>query len=123
MNTENEIKTGAVQIADERLTQIEKGKTSAHDYDFNNMQQLALAGSMLSMPDMEREHNDEFIAGLCPNGWDPYYWIKLWKLPYKRRLVIAGALLAAEIDRVDLALKNQLKKTDDRSLGSYKEEE
>ena len=33
-----------------------------------------------------------------PHGWNPVFWKKMIDKDYKDRLVIAGALIAAEID-------------------------
>lgn len=36
-----------------------------------------------------------------PVGWSSEIWIRMIKKPYKDRVIIASALLAAEVDRID----------------------
>lgn len=36
-----------------------------------------------------------------PQGWDLQIWTKMISKPHIQRLIIAGALIAAEIDRLD----------------------
>jgi len=44
---------------------------------------------------------EEIAEDHCPQGWDESYFAKLLDKPYKERLVIAGALIAVEIDRLN----------------------
>lgn len=37
----------------------------------------------------------------CPENWDINIWNKMISKPYKERLIIAGSLIAAEIDRLN----------------------
>lgn len=85
---------GIELIAYERQKQIiDYGRTAQHDSVVNNQKQLSKAARCLLYPDGS--------ASECPKGWDLETWQRLRKKPYKERLVIAGALIAAEIDRLD----------------------
>lgn len=89
-------KTGIELIAEERAEQIEKhGRTTQYDVEQNNLQQLADAAMTLA-----QETIHELTP--APYGWTVKIWSKMINKPYKERLIIAGALLAAEIDRLQL---------------------
>ena len=91
------MKTGIELIADEREEQIKKhGKTEDHDIEENYDRQLSQAASNLCNFNMYNQH----IEGSCPHGWDDNLWHKICTKSYKERLIIAGALIAAEIDRL-----------------------
>ena len=88
--------TGIELIAAERQEQIEK-----HNFDIvwdaaeNTKGELSVGAGILSQ---------KFIPvnlTLIPNGWDERLWRKMLNKPYKDRLIIAGALIAAEIDRLN----------------------
>lgn len=95
-------KTGIELIADERLEQqIIHHRTIERDVNENKDYQLSIAASMLALEyphicleleDVEENH--------CPDNWDKELWKKMVNKPYKERLIIAGALIAAEIDRL-----------------------
>jgi len=90
------MKSGTELIAEERQEQIEKhGRTIVSDKAQNSSYQLSIAASkMLAYP--AEAHNVE----VPPNGWDVDLYKKMREKPYKERLIIAGALIAAEIDRL-----------------------
>lgn len=99
------METGIELIAQERQEQIEKhGYTVASDvkryarkiYDI----QLAMAANALICDD-----GDGYF-GAFPVDWDDAIATKMLDKPYKERLIIAGALIAAELDRLQ-ALENQ----------------
>lgn len=91
-------KTGIELIAEERREQIEKhGRTVQHDKEVNCFNQLPDAAIMLLGGIV---HEDEENA--CPFKWDTELWYKMMAKPYIERLVIVGALVAAEIDRRQL---------------------
>lgn len=94
------MKTGIELIAKERKEQIEKhGRTIESDIDYNTVYQLSSAAcSLLAYPNINKMRLSP------PSGWDENIWDKMCSKPYKERLIIAGALIAAEIDR----LQNQL---------------
>ena len=91
--------TGIEMIAKERQEQIEKhGRTVDNDVIENNHYQLSEAAGLLTALDM-----DDFqvtSAECCPVDWDEKIWEKMFNKSYEERLVIAGALIAAELDRL-----------------------
>lgn len=96
------MKTGIELIAEERKRQIEvKGWTSEHDSSHKNGE-LANAGAYYAMTD----ETIEFIDSKLGNDMHLYFWpLELrWlkKVPENRirELQKAGALIAAEIDRL-----------------------
>ena len=94
------MKTGIELITEERQEQIEKHhRTLAYDIKHNSDDQLAIAAFVLT----EAKDNETLLViadDTCPDGWDYEIWQKMWDKPYKERLIIAGALIAAEIDRL-----------------------
>lgn len=90
------MKTGIELIAIERQEQIEKhGRTVEEDVEYNNIEQLRVAASAL-LTSSEENGND----GQMPTSWNSFIAIKMCGKSYKDRLIIAGALIAAEIDRL-----------------------
>jgi hypothetical protein len=88
-----EEQTGIELIAQERKEQIEKhGRTIDNDAFYNNDGQLRQAAASLMG---QRQTNED------PDGWDTAIWVRMLKKPLKERLIIAGALIAAEIDRLN----------------------
>lgn len=88
------MKTGIELIAKERKEQIEKhGHTIQQDVDHNDQRQLALAASALIEGGLTN-------SLWCPSEWDDDTWQKMVNKSYKERLITAGALIAAEIDRL-----------------------
>jgi hypothetical protein len=102
-------------IAKERKEQIEKhNRTVAEDIKYNSAYQLLDAACRLlqKWPEnrvIEDKHEleapdnsfDSTFRELIPDGWNKWIWYKMFDKPYKDRLVIAGALIAAEIDRLN----------------------
>lgn len=87
-------KTGIELIAEERREQIEKhGRTIEQDIILNKDGQLAHAAKKLISGVVEREVG-------CPSGWNQNIYNKIANSDYRKRLIIAGALIAAEIDRL-----------------------
>lgn len=94
----NKIMTGIELIAKERKEQIEKhGRTIEQDIEFNYDCQLGTAACTLCYEAIEEidSRNDP------PHNWDLEIWQKMYDKPYKERLIIAGALIAAELDRLN----------------------
>lgn len=92
------MKTGIELIAQERQEQIEKhGRTVERDDRENSNQELALGAEML----LAAEHEEGIDPASYPDGWDPDICAHMLSKPYKERLIIAGALIAAEIDRLN----------------------
>lgn len=83
--------TGIELTQAERQKQLEKFSID-HDYRLNKQQQLKDAALLLIIS------SDEVHA---PKGWDKEQWDKMKAKPYKERLVMAAALLAAEVDRLN----------------------
>lgn len=89
------MKTGLEQISLERWEQQFKHKRTIEiDFKNNKNNELSVAASkLLSYPPFPN-------LEMPPLGWDKEIWDKMKNKPYKDRLVIAGALIAAEIDRL-----------------------
>lgn len=97
--------TGAELIAAERQRQIEtEGWTPEHD-DIHDLDELAIAAACYALPQVYREgylgiHDPEYGGDGSPRIWP---WDGYWKpVPDDRirELAKAGALIAAEIDRL-----------------------
>lgn len=87
--------TGIELIAAERAEQIEKhGRTIKDDKVINAQHQLSTAASRLCNPYPKVEDYP------IPFRWESTLWQKMLQKSYKERLIIAGALIAAEIDRL-----------------------
>lgn len=90
-------KTGIELIAEERNRQIEiEGWTLEHDQVGNNDEQLAQAAALYALPECYRTFEYE-VRNLWP--WDNKWW-KPTPEERIRELQKAGALIAAEIDRL-----------------------
>ncbi len=88
------MKTGIELITEERREQIEKHHHSIEDdVEYNVMNQLPLAAMWLIEGGID-------IRQRTPSEWDEDIWLKMADKSYKERLIIAGALIAAEIDRL-----------------------
>lgn len=89
------MKTGIELIAEERQEQIEKhGRTIKEDAKYNCSQQLTMGAEALICNNGAGDWNK------FPMRWDDTICAKMINKPYKERLIIAGALIAAEIDRI-----------------------
>lgn len=89
------METGIELIKKEREEQIVKHRrTTELDIMENDENQLAFAAIKLCSP--EQDVPDYFP----PMDWDEQIWEKMVSKPYKERLIIAGALIAAELDRL-----------------------
>lgn len=92
------MKTGIELIAQERQEQIEKhGRTLEHDATVNDDGQMIDAAIQL----LAVEYNEGWDSYNTPPGWDKEIMTKMIGKPLKDRLIIAGALIAAEIDRLN----------------------
>jgi hypothetical protein len=88
--------TGIELIAAERQEQIEKhGRSIEADVKYNRTGQLVSGAISL----IRAEHRGFWEE--MPMNWDVAICKKMAKKSYKERLVIAGALIAAEIDRLN----------------------
>lgn len=91
------MKTGVELIAKERKEQIEKHKRTVElDVKLNFDKQLSTAAMRLL-------YNDSSTSSY-PIGWNKNIWNHMRNKSYKERLIIAGALIAAEIDRLNRML-------------------
>lgn len=98
--------TGIELIAQERQEQfIKHGRTVEDDILHNNNFQLSEAASILCYSDPDDLNYDEDgtydYSHCAPKDWDSLQWNKMMQKSYKQRLIIAGALIAAEIDRLN----------------------
>lgn len=105
--------TGAEMIAQERARQIaEEGRTPEHDASHSSSQ-LALAAACYAIPPSKRKGAPRLADGYGDDRGDRYRWTP-WDWPWHpdhwkptgdriRELAKAGALIAAEIDRLQAA--------------------
>lgn len=95
------MRTGIELIAEERQEQIEKhGRTTYLDVRYNDGQQLRLAAKKLLVK-WDGLEDGNLSRNEPPQGWDENIWKKMISKDYKERLIIAGALIAAELDRIN----------------------
>lgn len=94
---------GCVLITKERKEQIGKHcRSIEEDVEFNSRKELSKAARFLLKPNPTASQ----IYHYRPIGWNKPIWEKMCAKTYEERLVIAGALIAAEIDRL-LRLKEE----------------
>ncbi|PWV66020.1 hypothetical protein [Plasticicumulans acidivorans] len=102
--------TGADLIGSERRRQIESERFSAEHDDVHTRDELAWAAICYVIPPKKRQMS---VCGMCW-GWKPQYWPESWSTEWWKpgagnlegrisELVKAGALIAAEIDRLKRA--------------------
>jgi hypothetical protein len=90
---------GVDLIAAERERQVSvEGWTESHDASVHDSDDLAMAASLYAMP--QRKRHADMLWWLWP--WDASWW-KPTPQDRIRELVKAGALIAAEIDRLKMA--------------------
>lgn len=93
-----EKQTGIELIAKEREEQINKhGRTVESDSHINKEKQLSWVASTLISP-LKIGAREKFAS--MPIDWDEMTLLKMCLKGYKERLIIAGALIAAELDRL-----------------------
>jgi hypothetical protein len=94
------MKSGIELIAQERKEQIEKHhRTLEKDVKINTNSELSFVAALFCAPN-PRDFGANPIVN-CPPKWDIRIFTKMINKPYKERLIIAGALIAAEIDRLN----------------------
>ena len=92
-------KPGVELIAEERARQIHGEHWSASHDDQHRLDELARAAACYAIPHRLRNH----IKGRRIQGWPSKWAVSYWKPSPDdriRELVKAGALIAAEIDRL-----------------------
>lgn len=89
------MKTGIELIAKERQDQIEKHGFSVESDKKYQKRELSRIAEML----MPFDKND-INYNKYPNNFPVFLFKKLYEKSYKERLITAGALIAAEIDRL-----------------------
>lgn len=93
---------GIELIAQEREEQLTKHlRTVTDDVELNNEEQLSKAASILLYNHDNCLDKDGIIEDHCPQGWDKEIWSRMVNKTYKDRLIISGALIAAELDRIN----------------------
>lgn len=96
---------GIELIAKERKEQIEKhNRRLESDVIHNDKEQLRQAAMSLLVPEISKR------ILLCPGNWNKNQWFKMCSKSYEERLIISGALIAAEIDRINIINKNNERK-------------
>lgn len=103
--------SGARAIYEERERQKHsEGWTPEHDAQHTD-NSLAMAAVAYAAPepvyvlDADSEDMRFHFLDVWPDSWD-IAWDKRGQIDRRRSLVIAGALIAAEIDRIDHATRN-----------------
>jgi hypothetical protein len=90
--------SGVELISQERQEHIVKHNRDVNfDQEVNSKGQLVYASVLLLNDGHDGAMGDEGY----PLNWNEDVWLKMSSKPYKERLVIAGALIAAEIDRIN----------------------
>jgi len=106
------MKTGVELIREERQKQINKhGFTGEHHFnhpEWYDRNQLIHASQILLQKEIETDRIKKY--GLLPFNWNSDWFLDLCNRPYEERLIIAGALVASEIDRLNIILQNILNK-------------
>lgn len=105
------MKTGIELITEERQRQIDvEGWTLEHDFNHKD-NSIAKAAACYAMPEDERKKYESFTFQE-PKRWYPRWWPKSWDVSWWKpstdgtkagrikELQKAGALIAAEIDRL-----------------------
>lgn len=95
------MQNGIQLISEERKQQILKhSKTVYYDVTNNDRFQLSEVASLLAAENWGHQSEEDIADEYGPYGWEEAVLIKMLKKPYKERLIIAGALIAAELDRL-----------------------
>lgn len=113
---------GVKLIAVERAEQIQKhGWSLKQDAVTKNHYQLSQAASLLCWVDPEDvggvcvstgPKGDVYdFSHCCPSDWDELVFNKMMNKPYDHRIKVAGALLAAELDRINELWMDEIEST------------
>lgn len=87
-------KTGIQLITQERNEQIHKHNIQVCDDKANNDNEQLRRGARKLLSPSPNELPP-------PEGWSDHIWQKMSNKSVKERLIIAGALIAAELDRIN----------------------
>lgn len=102
------MKTGIELIAQERQEQLTKhGRTVESDVENNNYSQLSNAAKILIDQPVHVDYDEETYVDVVPFKWDEKLFTKMKHKSYLDRLIISGALIAAEIDRINFIDQNR----------------
>lgn len=95
------MQTGIELIAKERQEQIEKhGRTIELDVKYNEGEQLREFSALLLTEGLTGQFHEADMEYL-PEGWNKDLCRKMMLKDYHHRLIIVGAMIAAEIDRIN----------------------
>jgi len=104
------MKTGVELIAIERQKQIDKhgftGEHHVNNPEWYADKQLTSAAHMIEAYDKDDGLAQNYKL-IVPLNWDKDWWEKLCDKPYSERLIIAGAFIASEIDRLQFTNPNK----------------
>lgn len=89
---------GVSLINDERNKVLAKGASIDYDVKNNSDCQLAAAASDLCFP--YENGGDPVPKPPVPLHWNKEWWERMINKTYKERLIDAGQLIAAELDRI-----------------------
>lgn len=87
------MKTGDELITAERDRQVEMGRTIAYDLGVNSNEELERMAIVLLRPGIAT-----LVPGMIPEHWNKATVERMVNKPMQQRRVIAGALIAAQID-------------------------
>jgi hypothetical protein len=112
------MKTGDELITAERDRQVEMGRTIAYDLGMNSMEELERMAIVLIRPAIVN-----LVPGMIPEHWNKATVERMINKTMQQRRVIAGALIAAQIDVDNLKyqiLINEQKQPGDALRGNKK---
>lgn len=100
---ELDISPNAIAILRERWEQIHiHNRTVEKDIKCNKICQLSQGASMLALDyPIGCLETEDVIEYHCPANWDKSIWEKMAIKNHEKRLVLAGALIIAELDRLE----------------------
>lgn len=88
------------EVIEMRKKQISKGRTIEQDLQLNYGTQLSYVAGFLCHSHLSHLTDDQ-MRELCPPNWQIGLFVKYARKPYRERLVVAAALIVAELDRLD----------------------
>jgi len=109
MENYRSLNNGVGRILNKRLNQLAKVATIEQDVKNNSNGQLANMAHFLCLnPEESTEFTDAMnvtVVGRL-HSWHPVVIDKMLRESYEERLAMAGALIAAELDRLEYLRKN-----------------